>query len=105
MQGFDPQNYMDRKAAQRMARFSQMAVAASGMALTDSGLDLAKEDSFRVGVDMGTGIGGFIRDDERRYLVCDKGTPESPLRADDHPQHGSRLGGDELPPSRAQHAR
>ena len=58
--GFDPQEYMDRKAAQRMARFSQLAVAASGMALTDSGLDLAKEDSFRVGVDMGTGIGGFI---------------------------------------------
>ena len=57
---FDPQEYMDRKAAQRMARFSQLAVAASGMALADSGLDLAKEDSFRVGVDMGTGIGGFI---------------------------------------------
>src|SRR6266702_1234010 len=57
---FDPQDYIERKAAQRMARFSQMAVAASGMALTDSGLDLAKEDSFRVGVDMGTGIGGFI---------------------------------------------
>jgi 3-oxoacyl-[acyl-carrier-protein] synthase II len=58
--GFDPQDFMDRKAAQRMARFSQMAVAASSMALADSGLDLAKEDSFRVGVDMGTGIGGFI---------------------------------------------
>ncbi|TAN33366.1 beta-ketoacyl-[acyl-carrier-protein] synthase II [bacterium] len=57
---FDPQDFMDRKAAQRMARFSQMAVAASTMALADSGLDLAKEDSFRVGVDMGTGIGGFI---------------------------------------------
>jgi 3-oxoacyl-[acyl-carrier-protein] synthase II len=57
---FDPQNYMDRKVAQRMARFSQMAVAASTMALADSGLDLAKEDSYRVGVDMGTGIGGFI---------------------------------------------
>src|SRR5438093_9113219 len=57
---FDPQEYRDRKAAQRMARFSQLAVAASGMALADSGLDLAKEDSFRVGVDMGTGIGGFI---------------------------------------------
>ena len=57
---FDPQDFMDRKAAQRMARFSQMAVAASSMALADSGLDLAKEDSFRVGVDMGTGIGGFI---------------------------------------------
>src|SRR6202011_2286292 len=53
VQAFDPQEYMDRKAAQRMARFSQMALAASG-------LDLGKEDSFRVGVDMGTGIGGFI---------------------------------------------
>src|SRR5712691_10564654 len=57
--GFDPTLYMDRKAAQRMARFSQMAVAASTMALADSGLDLAKEDDFRVGVAMGTGIGGF----------------------------------------------
>src|SRR6195256_4021195 len=57
---FDPQEYMDRKAAQRMARFSQLAVAASAMALADSGLDLSKEDDFRVGVDMGTGIGGFI---------------------------------------------
>src|SRR5438477_8859547 len=56
---FNPQDYIERKAAQRMARFSQMAVAASGMALADSGLDLSKEDSFRVGVAMGTGIGGF----------------------------------------------
>src|SRR5256885_2816789 len=56
---FDPQDYIERKSAQRMARFSQMAVAASGMALADSALDLAKEDSFRVGVAMGTGIGGF----------------------------------------------
>src|SRR2546428_3344226 len=58
--GFDPTQYMERKAAQRMARFSQLAVAASSMALADSGLDLSKEDDFRVGGDMGTGIGGFI---------------------------------------------
>jgi len=57
---FDPTQYMDRKTAQRMARFSQMAVAASGMALADSGLDLAQENDFRVGVGLGTGIGGFI---------------------------------------------
>ena len=56
---FDPQEFLERKAAQRMARFSQMAVAASGMALADSALDLAREDSFRVGVAMGTGIGAF----------------------------------------------
>jgi 3-oxoacyl-[acyl-carrier-protein] synthase II len=56
---FDPQAFVDRKTASRMARFSQFAVVASGMALADSGLDLAKEDSFRVGVAMGTGIGAF----------------------------------------------
>jgi 3-oxoacyl-[acyl-carrier-protein] synthase II len=58
--GFDPSQYMERKAASRMARFSQLAVAASGMALADAGIDLSKEDDFRVGVGMGTGIGGFI---------------------------------------------
>src|SRR5438477_12993880 len=56
---FDPKDYLEPKAAKRMARFSQMAVAASGMALADSGLDLAHEDSFRVGVAMGTGVGAF----------------------------------------------
>src|SRR5262252_420383 len=56
---WEPKDYIERKAAQRMARFSQMAVAASGMALADSGLDLSKEDDFRVGVAMGTGIGAF----------------------------------------------
>ena len=70
---FDPQNFMDRKAAQRMARFSQMAVAASTMALADSGLDLAKEDDFRVGVDMGTGIGGFIEMTQGAISYATKG--------------------------------
>src|SRR5579872_2138388 len=56
---FDPQDYIEKKAASRMARFTQLAVAASGMAITDSGLDLSKEDSYRVGVTMGTGIGAF----------------------------------------------
>ena len=70
---FDPQDFMDRKAAQRMARFSQMAVAASSMALADSGLNLAKEDSFRVGVDMGTGIGGFIEMTQGAISFATKG--------------------------------
>ena len=56
---FDPTRFIERKTAQRMARFSQFAVAASAMALADSGLDLGKEDDFRVGVAMGTGIGAF----------------------------------------------
>ena len=70
---FDPVDYMDRKVAQRMARFSQFAVAASTMALADSGLDLAKEDNFRVGVDMGTGIGGFIEMSEGAVGYANKG--------------------------------
>ena len=57
--GFDPADYMDRRVAQRNARFTQIAVASARQALEDSGLDLAKEDVFRVGVEMGTGIGGF----------------------------------------------
>jgi 3-oxoacyl-[acyl-carrier-protein] synthase II len=57
--GFDPSAFIDRKTAGRMARFSQMAVVASGMALQDSGLDLSKIDSYRIGVGMGTGIGAF----------------------------------------------
>ena len=71
--GFDPGQYMDRKAASRMARFSQMAVAASGMALADAGLDLSKEDSFRVGVGMGTGIGGFIEMTQGAISYATKG--------------------------------
>jgi len=71
--GFDPSQYMERKAASRMARFSQMAVAASGMALADAGIDLSKEDDFRVGVGMGTGIGGFIEMTQGAISYATKG--------------------------------
>jgi 3-oxoacyl-[acyl-carrier-protein] synthase II len=57
--GFDPLQYMERKLVGRTARFTQVAVAASQLALADSGLELEQEDRFRVGVEMGTGIGGF----------------------------------------------
>ena len=71
--GFDPAQHMDRKASQRMARFSQMAVVASGMAIADAGLDVSKEDSFRVGVAMGTGIGGFIEMTQGAISYATKG--------------------------------
>ena len=57
--GFEPAQHMDRKLAQRSARFTQFALAACGQALANSGLDVEKEDRFRVGVELGTGIGGF----------------------------------------------
>ncbi len=57
--GFDPTDYMDRKLAQRSARFTHLAIASAGQAIADAGLDMAAEDRYRVGVEMGTGIGGF----------------------------------------------
>ena len=45
-----------------MARFSQFAVSAAAVALEDSGLNLGKEDPERLGVVMGTGVGGLPRD-------------------------------------------
>ena len=47
---FKAADWMDFKAAKRMERFSQYAVAAAKQALSDSGLDLSKEDAFRAGV-------------------------------------------------------
>lgn len=56
---FDPTDYMDRKLAQRSARFTQLAIASAGQALAHAELDVSREDRYRVGVEMGTGIGGF----------------------------------------------
>ena len=56
---FDAKQYMDPKAARRMERFSQFAVAAARQALEDSGLDMEREDPYRVGVCVSSGIGSL----------------------------------------------
>lgn len=56
---FDPLQFLDRKEARRMDRFVQLAVAASDEAIKDSGIDLGSQDKTKVGVYMGTGIGGM----------------------------------------------
>ncbi len=71
--GFDPQQYLDRKEARRMARFSQLAVAASGLALEDSGLDVSTLDDERIGVVMGNGNGGFPTTEQNAKLLFDRG--------------------------------
>ncbi len=58
VRGFEARDHMDAKAARRMARFAQFAVAAAGEALRDSGLDLDAVDRTTVAVDIGTGTGG-----------------------------------------------
>ena len=59
VKGFDPKQNMDAKAARRMEAFSQFAVAASKEALEQSGIDMEKEDPYRVGVCVGSGIGSL----------------------------------------------
>lgn len=59
VKGFDFSQYGDRKEGKRMDRVTQFAVACAKMALEDSKLDLEKEDADRIGVCVGTGIGGI----------------------------------------------
>ena len=73
VKNFDPQDFMDRKEARRMARFSQFSVAAARMALADSGLALEKEDTTRIGVLLGNGNGGFPENDAAMHTIIEKG--------------------------------
>ena len=56
---FSAKDYMDPKAARRMELFSQYAVAAAKQALDQAGIDMEKEDPYRVGVSVGSGIGSL----------------------------------------------
>jgi 3-oxoacyl-[acyl-carrier-protein] synthase II len=77
---FDPEEYMDRREARRMARFSQMAVAAASQAIADAGLKLDEEDRTRVGVVLGNGNGGYPEIDQTmRTIVAKRGTRIDPL--------------------------
>jgi 3-oxoacyl-[acyl-carrier-protein] synthase II len=78
--GFNPDDYINRREHRRMARFSQMAVAAAAAAIEDAGLNLSKEDSDRIGVVMGNGNGGFpTTEDNARILVRRGGMRMSPF--------------------------
>ncbi len=73
IQDFDATEYMDRKEARRMARFSQFAVAAAHQAVNDSGLDLEKEDLDRIGVLIGSGSGGLPETDQQAEIRVKRG--------------------------------
>ena len=70
---FDPTEYLDRKTARRMARFSQFAIAASSQAVAHSGLDLDREDRARVGTIVGNGGGGLPNTDQAMRTVLKRG--------------------------------
>jgi 3-oxoacyl-[acyl-carrier-protein] synthase II len=61
---FVPENFIDRKEARRMARFSQLAIAAAREATAGAGLDMQQVDPYRVGVLFGNGMGGYPDTDQ-----------------------------------------
>ena len=71
--GFDPGQYIPGREARRMARFSQLAVAAALQAAENSGIDLSREDPYRVGVVLGNGNGGFPTLEENCRILADRG--------------------------------
>lgn len=77
VKGFDPLNFMDRKLAQRVDLFTQFAIAASHMAIEDSGIDISKINAEKAGVVFGSGIGGmWTYDKEQRKLYEKNGNPD-----------------------------
>ena len=70
---FDPLQYMDKKSARRMEDFSQYAVVAAKEAMEDAGLDMEKEDSFRAGVIVGSGIGSLPQVENNYEKILTKG--------------------------------
>jgi 3-oxoacyl-[acyl-carrier-protein] synthase II len=70
---FEPTAYMDRRDARRMARFSQLAVAATRQAIEDADLDIDSVDRERVGVLIGNGIGGMPNTDAAMRTILSRG--------------------------------
>ena len=70
---FNPNDYIGSREARRMARFSQLAVAAAMQAVADAALDIAGEDPYRVGVLLGNGNGGFPTLEENCRILADRG--------------------------------
>lgn len=70
---FDAKQYMDPKAAKRMEQFCQFAVVAAKEALEDAGIDMEKEDAFRVGASVGSGIGSLQSIEREHKKLLEKG--------------------------------
>lgn len=73
VKGFDPHRYLDRKEARKMDRFTQFAVAAAQEAVEDAGLEATPENRDRIGVMIGSGIGGIATLEREIKVGTEKG--------------------------------
>ncbi|NTW05441.1 MAG: beta-ketoacyl-[acyl-carrier-protein] synthase II, partial [Peptococcaceae bacterium] len=77
---FNPEDFIEKKDARRMDRFTQFALAATKMAVEHAKLDMEKIDKERVGVILGSGIGGIETLEHQHKILLDKGPSRvSPL--------------------------
>lgn len=70
---FNPEEHMDKKTARRMELFGQFAAVAAGEAIRDAGLDMEKEDAWRVGCAIGSGIGSLQAMEREHSRLMEKG--------------------------------
>ena len=71
--GFDPAMWIDAREAKRMERFCWFALATADQAITDAGLDFSTEDTTRIGVIVGSGIGGIGEMEAQHQRLIDRG--------------------------------
>lgn len=73
VKGFDPLAYFEKKEARKMDRYTQFAMVAAAEAVQNSGLDFSNEDRDRVGVIIGSGIGGMLSFEEEHSKLLNRG--------------------------------
>ena len=73
VKGFDPENYLDRKNARRMDRFAQFAAVAAQQACRQAGLERGSVDPYRVGVIIGSAVGGIGTLSQQQEILIDRG--------------------------------
>ena len=73
VKGFDPEDYLDRKEARRMDRFAQFAAVAAQQACSQAGLKKGSVDPYRVGVIIGSGIGGIGTLSQQHEILLSRG--------------------------------
>ena len=73
VKNFDPMLYFSPKEVKKSDRFVQFAIAAAHMTLEDSEIDISKEDPYKIGVLVGSGIGGLRTIEEQHRIYLEKG--------------------------------
>jgi 3-oxoacyl-[acyl-carrier-protein] synthase II len=73
VKGFDPSGFLEPKEAKRWDRFCQFGVVAAKQAVADAGLIIEESNSRRVGVSIGSGVGGLLMMETQAHVLADRG--------------------------------